>query len=108
MITSWSAPISAGIACSWISRSAVHPTLQIQRWILWSSRRNELDSELEAGEFIVVCDDPFKRCAVVLRDLNIPQQGLPGCIWILIENGQEIDESRDGSSRRSERKIRQT
>src|ERR1035438_4064771 len=85
-----------------MSLSVVHPSLQIQRWILTSSKPKASDSELEAGEFIVFRKSPFDVCSTIFFHVQTSEKRLPLRAWILIQNSQEIHERGDCCARCSE------
>src|ERR1017187_10726740 len=90
-----------------MSLSVVHPSLQIQRWILTSSKPKASDSELEAGEFIVFRKRPFDVCSAILFHIQAPEKCLPLRARILIQDSQEVHERGDRCARCSEVAVSQ-
>lgn len=86
MMTSWSAPKSAGIARSWASRREVQPSAHIQRWIRGSRRSKPTDSELEGGKLIVRIHLGIGLTASIRCNLHGTQQRPPISVRILLQH----------------------
>src|ERR1700734_1085545 len=103
MMTSRSAPMSAGTARSCASRSSVQPSLQIHRRIRsssWSKLRESV--EPEAGELIIAISRYVRHAARVTLDLDASNDLLPIRRGVLFQYREKIDECRYRGSRRAE------